>query len=356
LNETLNRWKARIGSLKGVAAVAILVLMIATAIAARMLLTAIDNPEQPEPITIRQIVEGNIEPGRFVTVEGYAKLDHGYDATENGTVRSCYYYLLDDASRYLVVVKTDPATFQSHLTANTRVSGMTRAVPNELRQLIDSDTPGIRAAGYLTSSTIYLEENARPPERFMMFSTVVVLCASMGIFSLTFLFPSTMFQPMPVDTLRVRDASTPINRTIWARGTFYRLISTEPFIELSGRTRRFRETPVNIKPLPGPQLLIQPLTNEGQHTYSLALGNQSLSFTVGTSPDQWAILVDAQNFIDIDPGKLYGWTDHWAIRLQYSSPGSRKETVILSFENSIAQAECVDRLRELGFLVGMWIA
>ncbi|MCJ7737194.1 MAG: hypothetical protein MUQ10_07775, partial [Anaerolineae bacterium] len=140
-----------------------------------------------------------------------------------------------------------------------------------------------------------------------------------------------------------------------ARGTFRRLNSLYPFIDLGGRVRRFRDTPVNLKPLPGDQLLIQPLMHEGRRTFTLKLGHQNFDLTVGTSPDQWAIVADEGNFIDMDPGKLYGWVDRWAIRIRYSLPGTGAQTVILSFQNPIAQAECVERLREIGFLVGMWI-
>jgi len=356
LNETLIRWKARIGSLKLVAAVTIGILLIATVVAVHQLAMALSNPEHPQPVTVQEVVSGAVGDDRFVTLQGYAKLDHGYQAATRGKIRSYYYYLLNDESRSLVVVKADPETFQRLVSANVSVSGMTRAAPGALQKLIQQDIPGIRDAGYLTTPTIFLEENAQPPEKFWMFAVVVVLLLSMGVLALAFLFPSTVFQPMPVDTFRIPDSRQGVSHTIWGRGTFYKLSSVQPFVELAGQAHRFRDTPVNIKPLPGHQILIQPLGAEpGQRTYSMDVGNQSLNLSVEGSPDQWAIVVDEQNFIEIDPGKLYGWNDRWAIRMQYSSPDSKRESIILAFDNAVAQAECVDRLRELGFMVGMWI-
>jgi len=355
LNEKLNHWKARIGSLKGAAGVGILILLLSIAVTARILITAMDNPEQPDQVTARQIVDGEVPVGRFVVVNGYAKLDHGYGVTEAGVVRYYYYYLLDDESRYLIVVRADPATFHGHSSARIEVPGMTRSAPKELQELIKNDFSDIRQAGYLTTPLTYLEENARPPEKLVSITTMLVLGFGLVLFSATFFFPSTLFQPMPVETFRIVDRDAAVDHTIWARGTFRKLNGLYPFIEFGGRNRRFRDTPVNVRPLPDHQILIQPLVHEGRRRLSLRLGHQSFDFSVGTAPDQWAIVVDEENFIDMDPGKLYGWIDRWALRLRYSLPGAGTQTVILSFQNPIAQAECVDRLREIGFLVGMWI-
>lgn len=355
MNEKLNHFKARIGSLKTAAGVAIVILLLASVVSARILSTALGNPEQPDQVTIRQIVEGDVGAGRFVTVSGYAKLDHGYGATEDGVIHYYYYYLVDDDSRCLIVVKADPATFHGHSPARVAVPGMTRPAPAELEELIDNDTLGVRQAGYLTTSLVYLEENARPPEKLIMITTMFVLCLGVLLFAAAFLFPSTLFQAMPVETFRIVDRDAGVDHTIWARGTFRRLHGLYPFIDIGGRTRKFRDTPVNVSPLPGHQILIQPIVHEGRRTFSLRLGHQNFNFSIGTSPDQWAIVMHEENFVDMDPGKLYGWVDRWAIRIRYSLAGSGTQSVILSFQNPIAQAECVERLRETGFLVGMWI-
>ncbi|NLE46067.1 MAG: hypothetical protein GX620_15215 [Chloroflexi bacterium] len=354
MSETLHRLKARIGSLKGVAIITLVILSVALVFDLRLLASALSNPGDPEHVPLHSVALEEVEVGRFVSVSGYAKYDRGYPVYMNGRVQATYYFILDDETRHLIVVRTSTDTFRDRLPQNTTVFGMIREASPRLRELIEADLPAIRASGYQTTSAIFLEEGARPPDSFATFSTAVVLLLCMIPFLTVFLFPSLVFVPMPVDTIWHREQDKNVSHAVRAYGRFFRLDPRNPMPELRGRTRRANFTPVNIKPVGDGRLLVYPL--QDARAWSEAVRSGQGDRKRRRRKKLWGIVIDETNFIDIEPGMLYAWQDHWSLRFRYSVGRARPEVLLLAFDNAIAQAECADRLRDLGFTVGMWIA
>ena len=56
--------------------------------------------------------------------------------------------------------------------------------------------------------------------------------------------------------------------------------------------------------------------------------------------------------IDIEPGKLYGWRDRWAVRFRYKGRNDKPETLLVSFDHAAGQASLVELLCKMGFAVG----
>jgi hypothetical protein len=71
--------------------------------------------------------------------------------------------------------------------------------------------------------------------------------------------------------------------------------------------------------------------------------------------DAWAAVVDSLNLIDIEPGLLYTWDAHWAVRFRLASGDSASAALYVTFDSAWAQAAFVDRLKRMGFLVGRWV-
>ena len=56
--------------------------------------------------------------------------------------------------------------------------------------------------------------------------------------------------------------------------------------------------------------------------------------------------------IDIEPGKVYGWKDRWAVRLRYKDEKEQSQTLFVIFNQPGLQAEFASLLRQTGFAVG----
>jgi hypothetical protein len=63
------------------------------------------------------------------------------------------------------------------------------------------------------------------------------------------------------------------------------------------------------------------------------------------------VLVKPINTVAIEPGKVYGWRDRWAVSVKYRDANSKEQTVYIIFENVASQVNFVNYLREKGFAV-----
>jgi heat shock protein HtpX len=54
----------------------------------------------------------------------------------------------------------------------------------------------------------------------------------------------------------------------------------------------------------------------------------------------------------VEPGRLYGWRDRWAVQMRYDDAKGKPQTLILSFDGAGEQAGFLNTLQETGFPVG----
>jgi hypothetical protein len=58
---------------------------------------------------------------------------------------------------------------------------------------------------------------------------------------------------------------------------------------------------------------------------------------------------------EIQPGLKLGWTDRPAVEFRYRSKDNNPETLLVTFNNSLDQADFLNMLREKSFRVGTGI-
>lgn len=66
----------------------------------------------------------------------------------------------------------------------------------------------------------------------------------------------------------------------------------------------------------------------------------------------WGLPLTSTNVTDIQPGKLFGWHDRWAVRFQYNDVQEKLQTLIVSFKEQGAQVAFICVLGQSGMYVG----
>ncbi|HEX9331510.1 MAG TPA: hypothetical protein VF896_06465, partial [Anaerolineales bacterium] len=72
---------------------------------------------------------------------------------------------------------------------------------------------------------------------------------------------------------------------------------------------------------------------------------------VSRRESDWAVIIKPAEIIALEPGKLYGWHDRWAISFRYRDANHKEQTLIVSFDHPAAQSHFVNYLREKGYPV-----
>ncbi len=341
MNESALRWKGRLGSLKAVAALVLLFAVIFLFISIENLNLANSNPAGPQAVKIGQLANNELDIDKYVTISGLALYPAAYEQTEDGKTTAEFYFVVDDATGHMILVKAADTLPATESEEDVTISGLTHMPETKLRDLIESDLPDIQQAGLVTTSTLYIGDGEAPPSASASLAAVVGL----GVLSLlcvtTFFFPSTVFGPKPIDLGAATTATT--DRSTWATGRFKKLSSTQPpFVFVKGQ-RKFTNAVVNVIPLDSRQLMLYIHHVMTYRTYGIKVSERQTD---------WGVLLDSASMIDIEPGKVYGWRDKWAVRFRYDVGGARPQTAIVTFKQVAAQAQLVNLLRQLGFAVG----
>lgn len=346
MNETTLRWRARIGSLKLLAGGVLLGVAIMLIVEVGQLSTALKNPGKPQTIAVEQLVDGSVGVGRYVTVSGYALYDAGYEETKDGRKVASYYLLLEDDTGHLIAVKA-PAVLPARQPGSVTLTGMTRNTPTELNELIQSDMPTFEQAGFTTTPRLYLAENEMPPNKTSVLAMMLVLGALTFVCIVPFFFPGTVFVPRPVDPTIAPSSAKDMMAGVRVTGRLHQLKRVEPTIEFSKRAQKFKNAVANVIPLPQNNLLIHIRYVVRTRLYGVV--------TVSKRESDWGVFITGDKVIDIEPGKLYGWRDRWAVRFRYKGRGDKQETLFASLDHAAAQADLVGLLHKTGFAVGTGI-
>jgi hypothetical protein len=339
MSEGALRWKARIASLRWISLIVIIIVGIMLIVMIGELITAVKNPGAPQAVAIEEVVTGPIGANQYVTLEGFAMYEVGYEQTEDDVLVASYYLLIDDLSGHLVVVKASTAHVSDRLSDWASVSGITHKTPSDLRDLIQSDIADFQTAGFMTTSDIYLAEDESPAGVTESASRVIVL-GVVGIVSVVpFLFPVTIFAPKPVEWI-TGETSPPKERRsgVHATGNFLQLSKMEPTIELGKQRRKFTSAAANIIPTEHGELMI--------YIYHVLRYN-----FVPISKTHWGVFLNSRGTGQVEPGVVYGWKDRPAIRFNYVGDDNKPETLLLTFDHAMDQVDCLKSVREMGFNV-----
>ncbi len=344
MNENSLRWRARIGSLKWIGLIVVILAGIGLIYAISELLTAIQNPSEPRTVKVEQIVTGDVGSSQYVTLEGYAMYDTGYEQTEDGVPVATYFLLVDDFTGHLIVVKASDVHIDHREMDWTSLVGMTRKTPSELKGLIQSDTGFFEEAGFSTTADLYLVEGETPSSIGQSLLLSSSLAAVVVLAVIPFFYPTTVFLPKPVEMVTVDAVS--MNKKVGnlkATGRFLQLKKVEPSLELGKRRQRFTNAVANIIPLDQDDLMI--------YIHHVVRYN-----FIPVSKTHWGVFLNKKNVSVVEPGLQLGWTDRPAVQIRFTSEEWKSETLLLAFDHASDQAAFVKLLRERGFKVGSGIS
>jgi hypothetical protein len=338
VNETLLRLKGIIGELRPLALLIMIVAVLLLGLAISNFVTALGNPAQPQPVTIGQLVDGTVGRDQYVSASGYAYYDWGYTETENGRTVAAYYYLVNESTGHAVVVKADTPKLDGRTSKNVTLTGMTKTPSSDLYVAIDDEVAALREQGLETTPSVYVAENARPPDMLgalaLLFLSGIVISMCLAVY----LFPASVFASQPVQII---PGPVQGNEGVKASGKFLKLKQVRPSIEIGRGSRRFSKAVANIVTLGGNRLMIYIHHVVRTRVYGIP---------VGTSRSDWGVFLDHDNVSRVEPGILYGWKKRWAVRIEYVQK-NKPQTLIVSFDQPWGQNLFVKRLRLLGFSV-----
>jgi len=339
MNESLLRWKGRIGALKPLALLVLIFVVIFLFPVWHNLITAVKNPSGVQTATIEQLVSGKLGKNQYVSIAGTAAYDLAYTETEDGTVKAVIYPLIDEQSNVLIFVRTTRTEVQYESDARVTVSGMTTSVSTDLQNAIDQDLADINSAGFQTSKTIYIEEGQKPGNLLISLVELGALGFIGFLCIVIFLFPSTVFGPVPVQPVA---PGTEIKPSLTkATGIFQQVTKMQP-IEFGKGKRKFENANANLFFMEDGALGVYIHFVFTQRVYGIQVRKKETD---------WMILVKPSQVIAIEPGKIYAWRDTWAVSVRYRDLNNKNQTVLIGFENSASQANYVAYLREKKFAV-----
>lgn len=338
MNESLLRWEGRIGSLKGFAVIILIFLVIFLFPVFENLTIALKNPSGSQTVTVSQLISGQVGTKKYVSVSGLASYDLAYRETEDGNTKAIIYPLIDRSSNTVVFVRTTETNLANSPDAEVQVVGLTTNAPTDLKNVIEKDIAEINSAGFQASSTLYIEEGKKPGQA-MVFLLQLAAMGFAGLLCLvTFFFPTTVFQPYPAPQVAPGEQ---LSTVIKSTGTFQQVKKMEP-LEFGRSKRRFTNANANLFIVQDRSLAIYIHFIHTTRVYGIRVSKQETD---------WMILVKPQQVVAIEPGKIFGWRDVWAVSVRYRDPNEKEQTALISFVNAASQVNLVNYLREKGFAV-----
>jgi hypothetical protein len=338
MNESLLRWQGRIGSLKGFAFIVLIFVVIFLFPVIDNFNIAIRNASGSQAVTISQLVSGTAAAKQYVSVSGLASYDLAYTETEDGVTKAIIYPLIDQDAGTVIFVRTTQTNLATASDAIVTVAGLTTKAPSDLKRAIEKDIADINAAGFQTNTVLYIEEGKKPGQ------TIVFLMqlAGMGLVGMlcivTFFFPTIVFRVFPPQ--QVAPGET-VNNTVKATGTFVQVKEMEP-LEFGKPKRKFTNSNANVLILDDKSLGVYIHFIYTTRVYGIQVSRQETD---------WMVLVKPSQIIAIEPGKLYGWRDVWAVSVRYRDANEKEQKVLISFVNASSQVSFVNYLRDKGFAV-----
>lgn len=326
MHERILRWKGRIGSLKPLGGIMLIAAVIVAFAGFVGLSAALKNPGAPQMVTLAQLVDGDIDSGRYVEVSGLAVYALGYEKSATQ-----FYFMNDPVTGDVVLIAHPAARFVDETSRFITITGMTRRIPADLQAAIGQDAQLLAARGWRTTTQLYIEGGAFPPDSG---GSALLLLASLivaGVCGYALFSPGQVFTFHPPDTT----TPPPERPRMRATGVFTKLDSVEP-LDMGKRTRRFTNAIANIIPL-------------GEREVALyiryVLQTKTYGMTTHTTITDWGVYLHSDQDVVISSGKLLGWKDKWAVRVQHPTVRGKPGTLYLAFEDAGAQAACMDLLR-----------
>ncbi len=170
----------------------------------------------------------------------------------------------------------------------------------------------------------------------------VLLGGGFLISIIPFFFPTTVFIPKAVEVTAGEAATARKGSAIFATGRFLKMKKMAPKIEPGKRTQKFTNSVANIIPLQGQSMMV--------YIHHVVRYN-----FIPISKTHWGVFLAPGSEYEIQQGLKLGWTDRPAVEFRYRSKDNNPETLLVTFNNSLDQADFLNMLREKGFRLGTGI-
>ncbi len=338
MNESLLRWEGRIGSLRGLAAIALIFLVIFICPAVTGLSTAMNNPSTPQSVTVSQLISGKVGIQRYVNVSGVASYDLAYTEKENSIAKAIIYPLIDKQDNVVVFVRTTQTNLINAADATVTVTGMTAHTSVDLNNAIQKDLAEINGAGFQTSSTVYIEEGQKPGSVSVYLIALAAMAFGIVLCAGTFLFPAVAFGAFPVQQI---PPDAKISKAINATGNFRQVKTMQP-LEFAKGKRKFTNAVANLFVMDDRSVAVYIHYILTRRVYGIQVSKQETDWMIHVKPTQ---------VIAVEPGNIYSWRDRWAVSIRYKDSSDKQQTAFISFENAASQANFVNFLRDKGYAV-----
>ena len=344
MDETRIRWRGRLGSLKGLGFIIVVFLVLILIAVGQDLVRGLQSPAQPVTVSIDELNLGGRADHPYVSVAGTAYYEVGYSETEYGRTVASYFLLLSEKSGQGMIVQASNADIDERVSGEVTLTGTLRDASSDLQTVVRSDLPYFAQEGVTVDPTYYLAEGDRPLDAL---TTLLLLAgaAVIGVLAVTpFFFPTTVYAPHPVDSLASSQPAIAGRAAVRATGWFTQLKKLEPALEFGKRKQSFTNAVANLV-----------RTAEGR--WMIYIHHVVRTRLYGVVPiskheSDWGMILDRGEGWQVEPGKIYGWKDRWAVRFQKPPMGAKPDPVYLVFDRAADQAEFVKAVRDSGFSVG----
>jgi hypothetical protein len=343
-DEVVLRWKGRIGSLKLLSLIVIVIALLLSILGIIRLSAALKNPGgYPTSVTLEQIVNDQVDNSTYIQVSGYAVYESLYEYVEDDTVKDVYYGIVDDIYGYVVLVKASDANLETRFDGYVQLIGMLHSTPSDLKRLVIEDRPEYEVNSLIITEKYYIMEGEAPPSPV---NSGIILVFSLGVALIAiapFFFPSIAFSFVP-PVVGSADQELPIHRDIKATGRFIQIKSVQPNLIFGRRIRKFNNSVANVVRLSEDDVMIYIHHIQQTKLYGV--------ITVGKHESRWAVRMNFRTVMKVEPGKVYGWKDRFAVRVQHKGWGKKPETLYITFGTAVEQAYFVRLMRTYRIRVG----
>lgn len=293
-------------------------------------------------VKIGQLVRGDIGANTYVTTIGYMYYGAFFKQTEGDKMVAVVNPLIDLVTGELIFVRFTQADVLTREGEEVlTVSGKTAVPDDELTQLILEVIPDLESAGLRTTSTLYIDNVLQPGQIDRTWLQIGVLGALLLLCAAIYAMPAIVFSPQPLSV----GASAAVGLgNVKVSGKLFKAARNIAF-EATRRRQHFNRANAN---------LIRGASNELIVHVHQVVTHRAYGIKTGQTESDWLVKLTPYQVVRIEPGKLYTFIQHPAVRIVYKTEADKEAVLVLSFEHDQDQAAFINLLKEMGFAI-QWL-
>lgn len=300
---------------------------------------AVNSPE----VKIGQLVSGEIGANQYVTITGYIIYGGFFEQTDGDKLVAVVNPVIDMLTGEMIFVRfTNEDVRTKEGEEAVTLSGKTAVPDAEFTQLILDVLPDLEAVGLRTTSFLYIDNVLQPGQINRTWLQIGVVGVVIVLGAAIYAMPGIVFNPEP---LAVGSSAVGVSLgNVQVSGKLFKSVKNNPF-EATGRKRHFSRANAN---------LIKDASNGLIVAVHHVVTYRTYGIKTGQAESDWLVKLTPYQVVRIEPGKLYTFIQHQAVRIVYKAEADKQAVLVLSFETDQDQAACINLLKEMGFAV-QWL-